>query len=160
MKRPAVSFLVMIGVIAALFGLYILMAFVMEDSVNDMAEVFGEEPNGYDHYYDEYIQVKDVYIPKLDEGKLEAEDAGQLTRYVFEYYYRCYDTPVSAATIKDTDIKALDEIRDGYMLDILHSRMQFTDDDMEAARKDLMKNGLFNSSEALKYSDRYFERYR
>lgn len=161
MKRPIVSFLVMIGVIAALFGAFVLMGSFMEDSTAEMAAMLeGEADRVFDLYYEKYMQVKDVYIPELEEGKLGPEDAKLLTQYVFEYYYRCYDLSGSVATVSEEDKKALDEIRDGYMLDVLHSRMQFTDEDMEAAKKDLMENGYFHSSEANKYSDRYYEKYR
>lgn len=112
-------------------------------------------------YYQKYVEVRDIYIPMLDGGILEKDNAGWFTEKVFCYYYRCYDSTMGLSSEKNNkDIEILDGIRDGYMLDILHTRMMFTDEDMEAAKSTVMENGYFHVSEAYKYSDRYYERYR
>ena len=161
MKRPLVLFLVMIGLIAAMFGSSMLMGSLMEDSVNEMSATNGGSDSIFQDYHDKYTSVKEIYIPKLDEGQLDLNSAEVLTEYVFDYYYRCYDKTVTITGTDDTEtVNALDEIRNSYMLDVLHSRLFFTDEDMEAARDDIMENGYFHASEARKYSDRYYERFK
>ena len=119
----------------------------------------------YDHYdflnyYAQYMEVRDVYVPKLGSG-LAQNEARRLTECVFAFYYRCYDhTMGTAGNASEEDIRVLDGIRDDFMLDILFSRMGYTEDDMEAARKDIMENNYFHTAEADKFSDNYADRYR
>lgn len=202
-KTALISFLVMIAVIAVLFGAYILMArFIDISSDSRTAEellaeaeaekelfpkldklysegdyeglvglLFSEQAGkidvwNYDHYdfvvyYRKYLDVRDHYIPMLDEGNLNGLDARELTDCVFSYYYRSYDYfyAVDRKLIED-DILILDNIRDNYMLEILHKRMGYTEEDMEAAKKEIMKNGYFHSDNVYEFSDRYYERYK
>ncbi len=205
LKTAVITFAVMIGLILGLFGLYMLMANVMEDTFSagsrtpeeEMAEIAAEreffpkldslydsedyeglvklsqseEARAVDiwnyphyellYYYKMYMDVRDIYIPELDDKKLAKDHAGWMTEDVFNFYYRCYDISLgSAGKNTERDIQVLDDIRDGYMLDILYSRMMYTQEDMEAAKGDIMENGFFHMSEAQKYSDRYYERYR
>ena len=205
LKTSAITFIVMIVLILGIFGLYLLMADIMEDSLSgntrtpeeEMAELAaereffpkldslydsgdyeglvklaqsGEAQNvdmwNYPHYefldyYQRYVEVRDIYVPMLDGGKLDKENAAWFTESVFGFYYRCYDNTMGLSVEKNTeDVKVLDGIRDEYMMPILHSRMFFTDEDMEAAKGAIMENGYFHVSEAYKYSDRYYERYR
>ena len=119
----------------------------------------------YKHYefltfYEKYIDVRDIYLPELDSGRLDKEHAARLTECVFEYYYRSYDSNMNLSGYRDDkDIAILDGIREDHMLEILHSRLMYTDEDMEAAKDDIMEGGFFHLSEAYDYSDRYFERY-
>jgi hypothetical protein len=127
-----------------------------------MAELSGDvSQQNLQIYLEKYNTVKDTLIPELDAGKLDSEHAALLTEYVFDFYYRGYDRTLGTKEA-DTgkDIKELDDIRNGYMLDVLHSRLSYTDEDMEAARDDIMDNGYFHASEARKYAERYSERYR
>lgn len=120
----------------------------------------------YDHYdliffYGKFMDVRDKYIPELDKGTMSGQDARLLTQIVFEFYYRCYDNTMDVAG-KSTpdDITYLDGIREDYMKDILYKRMRYTEEDMEAAKDDIMEYGYFHIEEAFAVSDRYSERYR
>lgn len=120
----------------------------------------------YSHYdlaefYRNYIKVKDYYTPMLDKGNLTGFDAREMTSIVFSFYYRCYDQTMGVTgNSTEDDIIILDNIRDQYMLGILCDRMGYSLEDMEAGKKDIMKDNYFHSDIAYKYSDRYFERYR
>ena len=120
----------------------------------------------YSHYdfaefYRGFIKIRDYYIPLLDKRSLTENDARDMTGIVFSYYYRCYDHTMGVTgNSTEDDIEYLDGIREDYILGILYDRMGYTFEDMESARKDIMKYNLFNIDEAYKYSDKYSERYR
>ena len=195
----------MITVIALLFGLYILMANVMDDTIMENArtpeeqmaeleaekELFPKLDELYDsgdyeglvklansqesdkidiwnyghydllNYYNHYVLIRDEYIPMLDEGRLTKNNARLLTESTFSFYYRCYDhTMGSANNASKSDIATLDKIRDEHILDIIFNRMGYTEEDMEAARGDIMENNYFHTAVADRFSDRYCERYK
>ena len=198
-------YLILIATIAVFFGLYILMANVMDDTLIENARTPEEQMEekeaekqffpqldelyeagdyeglvklakspesdkidiwNYDHYdliffYGKFMDVRDKYIPELDKGTMSGQDARLLTQIVFEFYYRCYDNTMDVAG-KSTpdDITYLDGIREDYMKDILYKRMRYTEEDMEAAKDDIMEYGYFHIEEAFAVSDRYSERYR
>ena len=205
MKSAIRSFAIMIAIIAALFGLYLLMGSFIEDSMtNDTRtpeekaaeleaekELFPKLDQMYDagdleglvtlanaqesdkidmwnyehydllYYYSRYVSARDDLLPLLASGKMTQIDARRLTEITFSFYYRCYDNTIGlAGNASDDDIKKLDEIRNDFFLDILHDRMGYTDDDMDAARGDLMENNYFHTDLADKFSDRYCERYK
>lgn len=120
----------------------------------------------YSHYdfaefYKDYIKIRDYYIPLLDKGSLNGNDARDMTSIVFSFYYRCYDHTMGVTgNSTEDDIKILDDIRDEYITGILYDRMGYTSEDMESARKDIMKYNLFHIDKVYKYSDKYSERYR
>ena len=198
-------YLILIATIAVFFGLYILMANVMEDTLTENARTPEEQMEekeaekrffpqldelyeagdyeglvklakspesdkidiwNYDHYdllnfYGQYVSVRDEYLPKLDEGKLTKNDARALTQITFSYYYRCYDNTMGVAgNASEKDLSTLDKIRDDFILGILYDRMGYTEEDMEAARGDIMENNYFHTAVADKFSDRYCERYK
>lgn len=120
----------------------------------------------YSHYdlaefYKGYIKIRDYYIPLLDKGSLTGNDARDMTGIAFSFYYRCYDHTMGVTgNSTEDDIEFLDNIRDEYIIGILYDRMGYTSEDMESARKDIMKYNLFQVDKAYKYSDKYSERYR
>ena len=201
MKTPLRSFLIMIAIIAALFGMWILMGSIMEDSMAKEPKTPEEEAaqrdfyskldelyaakdydglvalaNGpesdtidlwdYPHYdllnyYGQYVVIRDEYIPKLDKRELTGNTARFLTEVTFSFYYRCYDHTIgTAGNASEADLEELDKIRDEFFLDILYNRMEYTEEDMEAARNDIMNSNWFHADVADKYSDKYSERYR
>lgn len=198
-------FILMIVIIAVLFGLYMLMANIMESTIMEGArtpeeqeqelaaekELFPKLDALYDagdyegmtalankpewdkidiwkyghydllNYYGQYIMIRDDLLPILENGTIDQNSARMLTESVFSYYYRCYDNTMGAAgTATEKDLAILDGIRDGFILDIIHNRMGFTDEDMEAARGDIMESNYFHTAEADKISDRYSDRYK
>ena len=190
---PYVTFAAMIIMIAVLFGSYMIMAYLAEDTLsavsltpeqtqafNDLYDAgdyegltelvnSSDEYNymwDYEHYdfvnfYGQYVEVRDVYIPLLDKKELTQIQARRMTECVFAFYYRVYDhTPGTAGNASDKDIEILDGIKNDVMCDILFNRMGYTEQDMEGARNDIMKNGYFHSDRADKISDSYYERYR
>ena len=112
------------------------------------------------NYYGQYMEVRDIYVPMLDNKTLSQSDARRLTEFVFAFYYRCYDKQISnTGAIPQKDMEILDGVRD-YMIGILHDRLGYSEDDMEAARGDVMENNYFHAGKVDRYSDSYFERYR
>ena len=205
MKMSGKLYLIMLATVALLFGMYILMANVMEDTLIDNARTPEErmeekeaeerffpqldrlyEAKDYEglvklakseesdkidiwnyghydllNYYSQYVSIRDEYIPQLDSGSLTKNGARWLTECTFSFYYRCYDNTMGAAgNASEEDIATLDGIRDGFFLDILYNRMGYTEEDMEAARGDIMESNFFHTAVADKFSDRYCERYK
>ena len=190
---PYVTFAAMIFMILFLFGSYMVMAYLADDTISavsltpeqtqalnalyDAGDYEGliklvnssddyDYMWNYEHYdlvnfYGQYVEVRDIYIPLLDKKELTQEQARRMTECVFAYYYRVYDhTPGTADNASEKDLKILDGIKNDVMYDILFNRMGYTEQDMEGARNDIMKNGYFHSDTADKFSDSYFERYR
>ena len=191
----------MIAIIAALFGMWILMGSIMEDSMakepltpeeeaaqrdfykklddlysakdyeglvalanspeSDTIDLWDYPHYDLLNYYGQYVVIRDEYIPKLDKRELTGNAARFLTEVTFSFYYRCYDHTIgTAGNASESDLEELDKIRDEFFLDILYNRMGYTEEDMEAARNDIMNSNWFHTDVADKYSDKYSERYR
>ncbi len=205
MRSPVRSFAIMIAIIALLFGLYLLMGSIMEDTIIQNArtpeekeaelaaekEFFPKLDAFYDakdfeglvklansresdkidiwnyphydllNYYSQYVLIRDEYLPMLDRREMSKGAARYLTEVTFAFYYRSYDhTMGSAGNASKSDLETLDGIRNDFFLSILYDRMGYTEDDMEAARGDIMQNNYFHTAEADKICDRYCERYK
>ncbi len=112
------------------------------------------------NYYGQYMEVRDIYVPELDKKTLSQSDARRLTEFAFSFYYRCYDRQISTTgNIPEKDLEILDGVRD-YMLSVLYDRLGYSQDDMEAARSDIMENNYFHAGKVDRYSDSYSERYK
>ena len=142
-------FFIMIAAVSVFFVMYMLMGrfMISPDAVSMTPEEI------YSYYHGKYSDVVNVYLPELDNGKLSKEDARLLTVTVFEYYYRCYDTEGDNVE-PEGKLAALDVIRADVMIPVLYDRLGCTEDDMKAAKDDIMEYGIFHTDVAIGYSDR------
>lgn len=112
------------------------------------------QTTNWEHYYfadsySKYMDIRDNYVPELDDNSFDALSASGFMYDCLYFYYEVYrvDRTVSYH-LTEADYKVLDECR-SYIVNIVHERMKFTDEQMEAFRA----NGDILSSNYLSYGD-------
>lgn len=156
-KTARITFLILISAIILLSGIYIIVANIIGSSFDvSTPEKSAEEIAAENKFFS---MLDDLYYSGEYEGLVQLIYSNEAKSVDIQNYSH-YDFAEFYKNSTEDDIKILDDIRDEYITGILYDRMGYTSEDMESARKDIMKYNLFHIDKVYKYSDKYSERYR
>lgn len=106
--------------------------------------------------YSRYDELKSTLLPKLDDGKADSKEKEAITYDTLVFYYRGY------GSVTNEQQKVLDDIRDNYMMGIIHERLGLSDEELdilESYVKDGGSNLVDRSMLGLK-TKKYYEGYK